>query len=148
MDKKEFITIVKIKEEEHPFLIDIWSKSVKATHFFLKENDFKFFLSHMPEFLEAVQLYGAKDKDGNILGFLGVSDEEIEMLFIHPDSFNQGIGTILVKFAIFNLQKTKVAVNEQNKEACIFYKNLGFHLKDKSNLDSFGKPYPILNLSL
>lgn len=47
-----------------------------------------------------------------------------------------------------NLQVKKVDVNEQNNEAVGFYLHLGFHQTGRSELDSMGKPFPLLNLEL
>jgi len=53
----------------------------------------------LPSILPAVKLFIHLDKDNKtITGFLGVSEEKIEMLFIHPDKRGQGIGSLLNKF--------------------------------------------------
>jgi len=42
----------------------------------------------------------------------------------------------------------KVDVNEQNDQALGFYKGNGFKVISRSEMDSSGKPYPILHLEL
>ena len=60
------------------------------------------------------------------MGFQGVAEGNLEMLFIHPDHRGKGIGKALLKHAIQKLRITKVDVNEQNVQALGFYEHAGF----------------------
>ncbi|WP_242927670.1 GNAT family N-acetyltransferase [Pontibacter vulgaris] len=134
---------------DYPEIVEVWEASVRATHHFLKEEDILYFKPLiLNEFLKAVDLYCERDKAGSITGFLGVADGKIEMLFIHPDRRGTGIGKMLLQFAINNLHATLVDVNEQNTQAVDFYKHMGFEIKSRSELDSMGKPFPILHMEL
>jgi putative acetyltransferase len=125
----------------------IWEASVRATHSFLPEEDILYFRPLVRnEFLKAVDLYCIRDRD-EILGFSGLSNDTLEMLFVHPHHFKKGIGKELVLHAIAK-HVTKVDVNEQNPAAIAFYQHLGFVVKSRSPLDMMGKPYPILHLEL
>ena len=73
-----------------------------------------------------------------------MSDDKIEMLFIHPDKRGQGIGTLLNKFAVEQLYTHKVDVNEQNEEAVGFYKKIGYEVARRTEVDSLEKSFPIL----
>ena len=83
-----------------------------------------------------------------MLGFIGVAEGNIEMLFIHNDYRGRGVGKLLAHYAIENLQALKVDVNEQNTQAVEFYKHIGFTVICRSELDSDGKSYPILHMKL
>ena len=61
-----------------------------------------------------VNLTCARDSNNNILGFMGISENNLEMLFIDPASIGQGVGKLLLLHAIANLKIAKVDVNEQN----------------------------------
>jgi putative acetyltransferase len=138
-----------IKPSEYQETADLWEASVKATHHFLKEEDIQYFKPLiLNEYLKMVDLRCIRDNNKKILGFLGVAEECIEMLFIHPLSRGVGIGKQLLKFAIEELGSTKVDVNEDNPEACIFYEHHGFEVIGRSELDPTGRPYPILHMSL
>tara|TARA_R110002012_G_scaffold263485_2_gene446636 strand:- start:711 stop:1013 length:303 start_codon:yes stop_codon:yes gene_type:complete len=89
-----------------------------------------------------------KGSNRQILGFCGVHEGNIEMLFVSPASVNIGIGRVLTEYAISAQQATKVDVNEQNPKALGFYQRLGFNIVGRSELDGQGKPYPILHLAL
>jgi putative acetyltransferase len=75
-----------------------------------------------------------------------VSEEKIEMLFIHPDKRGQGIGSLLNEFAVKQLHTCKVDLNEQNEQALGFYKKLGYRVVGRTEVDSLGKPFPILQM--
>ena len=70
------------------------------------------------------------------------------MLFIDNDSRGKGIGKQLILYAINEQHATKVDVNEQNAQAVGFYEHMGFRTVTRSELDSEGKPYPILHMQL
>lgn len=82
-----------------------------------------------------------------ICGFIGLSDM-IEMLFVHPDFMGKGIGKSLLTYAIRQKGMTKVDVNEQNDKAVKFYISNGFVVTGRNELDSDGRPFPILHMSL
>jgi putative acetyltransferase len=127
----------------------VWEASVRATHHFLKEEDLLLFKRLIGEqYLHLVDLTCVRNEQGRILGFLGVADGKIEMLFVHPDAFRKGLGKALALYAINTLKLRKVDVNEQNQQALDFYLHMGFVVKDRSALDGMGKPYPLLHLEL
>lgn len=74
---------------------------------------------------------------------MGLSDELIEMLFVHPAEQGKGLDKHLIHFAIQEKQIRKVDVNEQNTAAFRFYQQAGFQIMSRDELDSLGKPYPI-----
>jgi putative acetyltransferase len=136
-------------KHEYPEIVEVWEASVRATHDFLLEEDIQFFKPLiLNEYLAAVDLHCAKDATRKIVGFVGVADKKIEMLFLHPDYLGKGIGKLLLNFAVNDLRATKVDVNEQNPQAVGFYQHLGFKVIHRSPVDGLGKPYPILHLKL
>lgn len=138
-----------VQPYEFPAIVDVWEASVRATHQFLKEEDILYFKPLiLNEYLKAVDLRCVRDSDKNIIGFLGVAEQNIEMLFIHPDARGKGIGKSLTEYAIKILHCIKVDVNEDNEQAVGFYQNMGFKIISRSELDGTGKPYPILHMEL
>ncbi|WP_338666857.1 GNAT family N-acetyltransferase [Pseudodesulfovibrio methanolicus] len=136
-------------KEDYPELLKVWEASVRATHDFLSEEDISslrpLILKH---YFDAVELCCVRDEIGKILGFCGVADGNLEMLFIAPDSRGRGIGTALCRHAVDRLGVTKVDVNEQNPQALGFYRHLGFKVVGRSPLDGQGNLFPLLHLSL
>ena len=137
------------KKADHQNLIEIWESSVRATHDFLAEEDLvELKPLILEQYFDAVDLKCAKNSEGEILGFCGVHDRNIEMLFISPDARGNGVGSLLVSHAIHNQGAIKVDVNEQNGQALGFYQHIGFSIIGRSPLDSQGKPYPLLHMKL
>lgn len=132
---------------DYPRLIEIWESAVLSTHDFLKEADFIYYKEQLPLYFQHVILFGF-EQDGVLVGFMGVSEESLEMLFVHDNYRGLGIGKKLITYAIDNLHVTKVDVNEQNIQAVGFYKYMGFKLYKRSILDGEGKEYPILHMRL
>ena len=80
------------------------------------------------------------------MGFAGINDTNLEMLFVHADVLYQGIGTALLEFVVQNYGVRFVDVNEQNEQARQFYLSRGFAVISRSPVDGQGRPYPILHM--
>ena len=136
-----------IEISDYPRLMDIWEDSVLNTHDFLKMEDFLFYKKILSTYFPHVDLFGY-ERDGALIGFMGVAGDNLEMLFIENKHRYPGVGKELVLYAIENLHIKKVDVNEQNSQAIGFYKYFGFNVYGKSELDTEGKEYPILHMKL
>ncbi|MDC1105554.1 GNAT family N-acetyltransferase [Prolixibacteraceae bacterium] len=142
-------TITSIDIKEYPEAIEIWEASVRATHDFVSEEDIQRYKPLiLNEYFKAVELLAIRDEHHVILGFSGVADRIIEMLFIAPEHRGKGLGRELVINCINVLDCNKVDVNEQNKQAVGFYERMGFKTEQRSELDGEGRPYPILHMEL
>ncbi|GAA3777852.1 GNAT family N-acetyltransferase [Flavobacterium ginsengiterrae] len=140
--------ILKVDKSEYKHLISVWESSVKATHDFLKPEDFIFYKELIPNFFDSVTLHCIKNENEEIIGFIGTNEKSLEMLFVTASEIGKGIGKKLLLFALEKLNITKVDVNKDNLQAAAFYYHFGFKLKSTSDLDGCGKPYPILHLEL
>ena len=139
--------IRKIKVTDYPRLIEIWESAVLSTHDFLKEEDFLYYKERLPVYFQYVNLFGF-EQEGILIGFMGIAEGNLEVLFIDNKYRGAGIGKKLITYAIDNLQVTKVDVNEQNVQAVGFYEYMGFNIYKRSNLDGEGKEYLILHMQL
>ncbi len=126
-------------------LIDVWEKAVRSTHHFLAEEDLDYYRSRIRDiYFDAVDLYVVRNP--NVLAFMGLSDDMIEMLFVLPSEQGKGYGSALLNFAFEEKHIRKIDVNEQNTEAYQFYINRGYHAVSRDEVDADGKPYPIIHL--
>ena len=82
------------------------------------------------------------------LGFIGLSDNHVEMLFVDPKQHGQGIGRALLDHVRTSRATLSVDVNEQNPQAAGFYLHYGFVQTGRSPLDGEGRPFPLLHMSL
>ena len=133
--------------QEYDEMLQVWEASVRSTHHFLKEEDILFYKPQVKEqYFPATDLYIIRNKQGGIAAFMGLSEELIEMLFVHPDAQGKGYGTQLIDFALHKKHIYRVDVNEQNEKALAFYLHKGFQITRRDAVDSSGKPFPILHL--
>lgn len=137
----------RVRAEEGDRVLEVWEASVRATHHFLSESDIQFF---KPLVLEALlgldHLYGVRDGENRLVAFVGVSGEKMEALFVHPSFHRAGIGRRLATHAVVELGATAVDVNEQNEAAVAFYRRIGFAVEGRSEVDTTGKPFPLLHM--
>lgn len=129
-------------------ILDVWEKSVLETHHFLSKEDFieiKEFLNNFD--FENLDVY-CLIENKIVIGFLGLYDKKIEMLFLNPKFIGKGLGKKMLDFAIVTLHANKVDVNEQNKHAKEFYEKFGFKVYERTEKDDLGKDYPILKMKL
>lgn len=133
----------------YPRLVEVWEAAVRATHHFLPEADLLEIRAALAsQYFPLVDLTLAQDEHAAILGFVGVADDKIEMLFVDPAMQGRGVGKALLEHAIQSCQAVTVDVNEQNPQAVGFYLSQGFVIEDRSELDGQGRPYPLLHLRL
>lgn len=129
-------------------LLAVWEKSVLATHHFLSQEDFVFIKSllHGMDF-EMLNVYCLLDQQ-KLIGFIGIDEKKIEMLFLDPDYIGKGLGKQLMEFALSAHGATFVDVNEQNPNAVAFYQKFGFTTFERTEKDDLGKDYPLLRMKL
>jgi putative acetyltransferase len=133
-------------EKDYPGIIELWELSVRATHHFLHEDYLQEIKRLLPTIFPHVQIYKWQDDDSTITGFAGVAGDKMEMLFIHPRSMGQGLGRLLDEYCLHNLNADKVDVNEHNARAVKFYENIGYRQIGCRELDSKGRPFPLLEM--
>ena len=78
---------------------------------------------------------------------MGMTDNNIDSLFISPDQRGKGIGKHMIAHAKKQGTLT-VDVNEQNTQGVGFYRHVGFVETGRSETDDQGRPYPLLHLKL
>lgn len=140
--------ILEFGKENYEELRDIWEKSVRATHDFLSEKDIENIKEQIYTYFGYVKIFGMKDENDKITGFIGISDDKIEMLFVDPKHFKKSIGKELINFIVEKMNISLVDVNEQNNGAFEFYKKMGFEVISRDEFDNMGNPFPILHLKL
>ena len=131
-----------------PELVEVWERSVRATHTFLSEAEVAEIKPFVPQALAGVETLVVAEKDGAPVGFMGAQDDRLEMLFLDPAVRGQGIGRRLLEYGIARLGVTELTVNEQNPQAVGFYDHLGFKTYRRAEKDEEGRPYPLLYMRL
>ena len=129
-------------------LLQVWEKSVRATHLFLSDEEVKAIKNYVPQALSGIaHLLIAENETGRPVAFMGVEDGVLEMLFIAPEERGQGLGKQLIRCGIKNYGVERLAVNEQNPQAKGFYEHMGFQVYKRTETDEQGNPYPLLYMN-
>ncbi len=143
------ISIELYSEELRESVVETWESSVRATHHFLKEEDIRFFKTFVSGLdFNSMSVYCGLTEEREMIGFLGVDNHKLEMLFLHPQHIGKGYGKLMLDYAINNLEANALDVNEDNQHAVEFYKKHGFVIEERMPVDGTGKPYPILKMKL
>ncbi len=125
-------------------LVDVWERSVRATHTFLSEQEILAIREFVPQALSGVEMLVVALEGGVPLGFMGAEAGRLEMLFLAPEARGRGLGRLLLEEAIARYSVEELTVNEQNPQAVGFYEHLGFRTYKRTELDEEGRPYPLL----
>jgi putative acetyltransferase len=129
-------------------LLDIWLRSVRATHRFLTEDDIQALLPEVQKWLALpnLELWVLCSDETQPIGFMSLSEGSLDALFIAPEQIRRGGGRLLLEHARRQKGRLKVEVNEQNPEAVNFYLKSGFEVVGRSATDESGRPFPLLHL--
>ena len=130
-------------------LLEVWERSVRATHAFLSNAEVQRIRGYVPQAIEAVErLIVAESDSRSPVAFMGIQGGRLEMLFVSPEERGHGIGTQLLQYGIERHGVTELTVNEQNPQAVGFYEHMGFKTYKRSDHDEEGGPYPLLYMRL
>ena len=130
-------------------LVAVWEDSVRATHYFLKEEAISEIKKYVPIALKEVShLTLEYNEQKEVIAFMGINDKKLEMLFVKDAYRRKGIGKKLLAHAIKDYGVKELTVNEDNPEARTFYEHMGFKVYRRTDLDEEGNPYPLLYMKL
>lgn len=119
----------------------MWEGSVRATHHFLTEDEIMRIKEYVPMAIDGTEHLLAAEQDGRICAFMGISGDELEMLFVSPDERGKGLGKALHQKSIDEYGVRILTVNEQNPQATDFYEHKGFVTVRRSDTDGQGVIY-------
>jgi putative acetyltransferase len=143
------ISVRPVRLSDKDTLFDIWLRAVRATHLFLSEADIDFYSGLVrTEYLPEALLWVAVDDADQPLGFMGMTEDKIDALFVAPEQHGKGVGRTLLAYARQIAPNLSVDVNEQNEAARSFYKRMGFREVGRSERDDRGRAFPIIYLIL
>lgn len=130
-------------------LLEVWERSVRATHTFLSGGEVKAIKAYVPQALREVpHLVVGEDGRGVPVGFLGAEGQRLEMLFLLPEARGKGLGRAMLQYGMERYGLRELAVNEQNPQARGFYEYMGFRVCRQTETDEQGGPYPLLYMKL
>lgn len=112
-------------------VMDIWLDSNIFAHSFISEDYWRKNFEFVKQALPKAQVY-VYEENGEICGFIGMSDDYVEGIFVRTDKRGAGIGTKLLETAKEIKNEIFLGVYCKNKSAVNFYKNQGFVIVDEN----------------
>ena len=128
--------LYEVKDRSQPLLnvlLEIWEQSVRVTHLFLSDAEVKAIRAYVPKALKSVEHLIVAETEQPI-GFMGVQNGRLEMLFLAPEKRGKGFGKQMLQYGIETYGITELTVNEQNPQAVGFYEHMGFETYKRTEL--------------
>ena len=107
---------------------EIWLDTNIKTHYFISAQYWKSNFELVKELLLQATVYVYEDKQ-EIQGFIGLSNEYIEGIFVSAEMQSQGIGKILLNYVKGKRDKLILNVYQKNTRAISFYQREGFEIQ-------------------
>ena len=107
---------------------EIWLDTNIKTHYFISAQYWKSNFELVKELLLQATVYVYDDKQ-EIQGFIGLSNEYIEGIFVSAEMQSQGIGKILLNYVKGKRNKLILNVYQKNTRAISFYQREGFEIQ-------------------
>ena len=114
---------------------DIWLKTNLKAHFFIPEQYWISNYEFVKEMLPQAEVYVYED-DKMIQGFVGLSNEYIEGIFVSDEMQSRGIGKILLDYIKDKKDRLQLKVYQKNVRAMSFYQREGFTIQSEE-MDEF-----------
>ena len=127
--------IRKLQKVDINRVADIWLKTNLKAHFFIPEQYWISNYEFVKEMLPQAEVYVYED-DKMIQGFIGVSDEYIEGIFVSEEMQSCGIGKMLLDYIKDKKDKLQLKVYQKNVRAMSFYQREGFTIQSEE-MDEF-----------
>ena len=107
---------------------EIWLDTNIKTHYFISAQYWKSNFELVKELLLQATVYVYEDKQ-EIQGFIGLSNEYIEGIFVSAEMQSQGIGKILLNYVKGKRNKLILNVYQKNTRAISFYQREGLEIQ-------------------
>ena len=127
--------IRKLQKVDMNRVADIWLKTNLKAHFFIPEQYWISNYEFVKEMLPQAEVYVYED-DKMIQGFIGVSDEYIEGIFVSDEMQSCGIGKMLLDHIKDKKVRLQLNVYQKNVRAMSFYQREGFTIQSEE-MDEF-----------
>ena len=120
--------IRELRKADINIVADIWLDTNIKAHYFIPAQYWKRNLELVKELLLQATVYVYEDKQ-EIQGFVGLSDEYIEGIFVSAEMQSQGIGKILLNYVKGKRNNLLLNVHQKNTRAISFYQREGFEIQ-------------------
>ena len=123
---------------------DIWLKANLNAHYFISKHYWVSNYELVKKMLAQAEVYVYED-DKMIQGFIGVSDEYIEGIFVSDEMQSRGIGKMLLDYIKDKKDRLQLKVYQKNVRAMSFYQREGFTIQSESMDEFTGEKEYVMN---
>ena len=113
------------KTADLPFVLDIWLSANLSAHSFIPA---RYWQAHLPQVAEALpqaEIF-VLEEEGAVQGFIGLSGQWVEGLFVAEGARGRGVGRLLMEQAKAGREMLELEVYQKNQAARRFYQREGF----------------------
>ena len=136
--------IRKLQKVDINRVADIWLKTNLKAHFFIPEQYWISNYEFVKEMLPQAEVYVYEDEK-MIQGFIGVSDEYIECIFVSDEMQSCGIGKMLLDYIKDKKDRLQLKVYQKNVRAMSFYQREGFTIQSEEMDEFTGEKEYVMN---
>ena len=136
--------IRKLRKTDINRVADIWLKTNLKAHYFIPEQYWTNNYEVVKEMLPQAEVYVYED-DKMIQGFVGLSNEYIEGIFVSDEMQSHGIGKILLDYMKDKKVRLQLNVYQKNVRAMSFYQREGFTIQSERMDEFTGETEYVMN---
>lgn len=119
--------IEKYKSSDLNTIMEIWLNTNIETHYFIEKKYWIDSYDIVKEMLPKSELYVYRNNKFNIIdGFIGLTNNFIEGIFVKSEVQSKGIGKQLLDYIKISKSSLNLKVYKKNKRAILFYKRENF----------------------
>ena len=130
--------IRKLRKADIDSVADIWLDANLKAHSFIPAQYWKSNSEFVKEALPQAEVY-VYENENEIQGFVGLSGEHIEGIFVSGEKQSQGIGKLLLDHVKDRKPRLLLNVYKQNTRAMSFYQREGFEIQYEGLDDATGE---------
>ena len=112
-------------------VMELWLNTNLSGHAFIDQTYWQKHVEEVKKMLPYADVI-VYEKQGRILGFLGIQKGYLAGIFVDENHQSMGIGKRLLEYAKGRYPSLTLHVYEKNQQAIAFYQREGFTFKDKS----------------
>lgn len=119
---------------------EIWLEANIRAHGFIPRAYWEGQLETVRNLLPRAELYVWQAESGELQGFIGLSGDHVEGLFVRPPAQGRGIGKALLDRARDVRGRLTLNVYRKNERAAAFYRREGFQVRGEGVDGNTGEP--------
>lgn len=134
----ENIMIRKLQKADIERVSEIWLDTNRKAHNFISARYWEDNFEAVKEMLLLAEVY-VYEEENKIQGFVGLSEDYIEGIFIWREAQSRGIGKKLLDFVKELRKQLRLGVYQKNTRAVKFYRRENFEIQCENTDESTGE---------